>query len=170
MMRLLRPRRRGKTLVEMLVLITILSMILGGVGTTLVALFKTDRQVLRDLDQLAALSRLGSRFRTDAHAAQSCQVGESCQLTLSDGRTIDYSVAPRKISREVRRGDEVLHRDAFTLPEAAIVRFELPAESQGRLVRLVISAKEDADRSYMTAVRRATIEAAVGLAKKEISP
>ena len=166
-MKRLRP---GKTLIEMLVLITILSVIMGVVATTLVALFKTDRQVLRDLDQLAALSRLGNKFRSDAHTAESCQVGESCQLTLADGRVVHYSVAPRRIAREVRRGEEVLHHDAFSLPEAAAVRFELPAESGGRLVRLTIAAQDDSDRSFMTPVRPAVIEAAVGLSAKEALP
>lgn len=164
-----RPRR-GKTLIEMLVLITILSVIMGVVATTLAALFKTDRQVLRDLDQLAALSRLGETFRIDAHAAESCQVGESCQLALADGRVVHYAVAGPRIAREVRRGEEVLHRDAFSLPEAASVRFDLPAESGGRLVRLSIAPKDDTDRSFMTPIRPARIEAAIGLAQKERTP
>ena len=61
-------RRRGKSLVEMLIVIGVFSVVLGTTSTTLVALFKTDRQVRRDLHQLTTLARLGSRFRTDASA------------------------------------------------------------------------------------------------------
>ncbi len=63
--------RRGKTLIEMLLLISVLTVIMTIVATTLVALFRTDRQVRRDLDQQTALARLGGKFRADAHAAAS---------------------------------------------------------------------------------------------------
>jgi type II secretory pathway pseudopilin PulG len=160
-------RRRGKTLVEMLVLISVLTIILGLVATSLIVLFKTDRQVRRDLEQVTALARLSSKFRADAHAADSCQVAEACDLALPDGRVVRYAAGPERITREVRRGDAVEHRDAFLLPATATAKFELPDETQGRLVRLTIAAAENSDRPYLTAVRPATIEAAVGLSQKE---
>ena len=160
-------RRRGKTLVEMLVLISVLTIILGLVATSLVVLFKTDRQVRRDLEQVTALARLSSKFRADAHAAASCQVADSCDLALPDGRVVRYAAGPQCITREVRRGDAVEHRDAFLLPATATAKFELPDELQGRLVRLSISAAADSDRPYLTAVRPATIEAAVGIVGKK---
>lgn len=162
--------RRGKTLIEMLLLISVLTVIMTIVATTLVALFRTDRQIRRDLDQQTSLARLSGRFRTDAHAAASCQVGPTCQLALADGRVIHYLAAPRKIAREVRRGDAVEHRDAFFLPEAAAVQFDMPAELDGKLVRLTIAAAPDSDRSFLTAVRPAVIEAAVGLSNEKGTP
>jgi type II secretory pathway pseudopilin PulG len=156
-------RRRGKSLIEMLILISLTSVVLGIVSTTLVALFKTDRQVRRDLVQLTTLARLGSRFRTDAHAARSCQIDKTCDLTLADGRLIRYSFEGQRLSREVRRGDAIEHRDAFVLPDTAAVGFDKPATHGGRLVRLSITAQERSDKPYLTAVRPATIDAAVGL-------
>lgn len=156
-------RRRGKTLVEMLILISIVGVTTGIAATTLVALFKTDRQVRRDIEQLTTLARLSSRFRTDVHAARSCQVDPSCDLALSDGRVVRYALAGTRLTREVRRADAVEHRDAFTLPDTAVVRFEKPATDNGRLVRLKISAADSSDKPYLTAVRPTVIEAAVGL-------
>jgi len=158
--------RRGKTLIEMLVLITVLSVIMSVVAATLVALFKTNRQITRDLEQQTSLARLSAKFRSDAHAARSCQVGASCQLAMEDGRVIDYAFSPQRITREVRRGDAVEHRDAFRLPAAAAASFESPAESGGRLVRLSIDAAPDSDRAYLTPVRPATIEAAVAISRR----
>jgi type II secretory pathway component PulJ len=165
-------RRSGKTLIEMLILISLTSVILGIVATTLIALFKTDRQVRRDLEQQTTLARLGSRFRTDAHAAKSCQIDKTCDLALPDGRVIRYSLEGQRLSREVRRNGTVEHRDAFVLADTAAVRFEQPATQGGRLVRLSIAAKEFSDKPYLTAVRPATIDAAVGLAiaKQESTP
>jgi len=164
--------RPGKTLVEMLILISLTSVILGTAATTLIALFKTDRQVRRDLEQQTTLARLGSRFRTDAHAAKSCQIGETCDLTWPDGHVVRYALEGRRLSREVRRNGAVEHRDAFLLADTAEVRFEQPATHSGRLVRLSITAKQHSDKPYLTAVRPATIDAAVGLSTltKEATP
>jgi hypothetical protein len=162
--------RRGKTLIEMLILMSVMSLILGLVATSLVLLFKTDRQVRRDLDQVTALARLGSKFRADAHAATACQAGDTCDLAQSDGRVIRYALAEGRITREVRRGDTLEHRDAFVLPRTATARFDMPAEANGRLVRLIIAAAENSDRAFLTAVRPATIEAAIGLSTKERLP
>jgi len=159
-------KRPGKSLMEMLLLISILTVIMSLVATTLVAVFKTDRQIRQDLDQQTALARLGSKFRADAHAAAACQVGVECELTLADGRVIRYSAKDRKITREVRRGNSVEHRDAFLLPATATARFDLPAQSQGHLVRLSIQPAENSDRAYLTPVRPAIIDAAIGLGRR----
>jgi type II secretory pathway pseudopilin PulG len=155
--------RRGKTLIEMLILITVLSVILAGVTLVLLGAFQTDRQLRRDLAQQTSLARLASRFRSDVHAAQTCQVGDSCELALVDGRVVRYAFAGQRISREVRRGQTLEHQDAFVLPDTAAVRFEQPQAFGGRLVRVSISAKEDADKAHLTPVRPAAIEAAIGI-------
>ena len=159
----MKSRRSGKSLIEMLILISLTSVVLGIVSTTLVALFKTDRQVRRDVQQQTTLARLGSRFRTDAHAARSCQIDKTCDLTLADGRVIRYSFEGQRLSREVRRRDAIEHRDAFVLPDTAAVGFDKPASHAGRLVRLSITAQEPSDKAYLTAVRPATFDAAIGL-------
>jgi type II secretory pathway component PulJ len=167
-------RRNGKTLVEMLMLMSVLSVIIATVAMTLIALMKTDRQIRRDLDQQTTLARLSDKFRTDAHAAKSCQVGKSCDLTLADGRLILYSVGPRQIAREVRRGETVLHQDSFLLPADAAISFVLPADTGGRLVQLRIDAAPGSDRAYLAPIRPTLIEAAIGLsiapATKEAQP
>jgi hypothetical protein len=137
---------------------------MGGVALVLLGAFKTDRQIRRDLAQQTSLARLASRFRSDAHAAQSCQVGDSCELALADGRFVRYGFAGQRISREVRRGQTLEHQDAFVLPDTAAVRFEQPEAFGGRLVRVTISAKDNADKAHLTPVRPAEIEAAVGAA------
>ena len=155
--------RRGKTLVEMLILITIIGTTTGIGATTLVGLFKTERQVRRDIQQQTTLARLASRFRTDVHSARSCQVQQSCDLSLNDGRIVRYAAAGSRLTREVLRADAVEHRDAFLLPDTALIRFEQPEATGGRLVRLTISAAESSDKAYLTSVRPTVIEAAIGI-------
>ncbi len=162
--------RRGKSLIEMLIIISILSVVLSTTAATLIALFKTDRQIRRDTAHLTTLARLSSRFRTDAHAAQSCVVDQACALTRADGRVVRYAQEGHKLHRQVLRGEAVEHRDAFVLPDTAIVKFEQPPEHQSQLVRLTIRAKQDADKPFLTPVRPTTIEAAVGLANLKLEP
>jgi type II secretory pathway pseudopilin PulG len=156
--------RRGKTLIEMLILITVLSVVLASVSLVLLGAFKTDRQLRRDLAQQTSLARLASRFRSDAHAATTCRVDNACELSLADGRVVRYGFAGQRISREVRRGQTLEHQDAFVLPDTAAVRFEQPEAFGGRLVRVSISAKENADKAHLTPVRPSAIEAAIGIA------
>jgi hypothetical protein len=162
--------RAGKSLIEMLMLISTLSVILATVATMLIALMKTDRQVRRDLEQQTTLARLAEKFRTDAHAATRCQVGPVCELTLTDGRLVRYEARPGQIDREVRRGDAVEHRDGYLLPNTAAVAFEQPAETGGRLVQLRISALPGSDGPYRTPIRPTLIEAALGLAHRPLQP
>lgn len=165
-------RRRGKSLIEMLIVIGVFSVVLGTTATTLVALFKTDRQVRRDLHQLTTLARLNTRFRTDAHAAAACQVDQGCTFTLSGERSVRYFHEGQKLHRQVLNGQAVEHRDAFTLPDSAVVLFAQPTEQSGKLVRLTIRAKANSDKAFLTAVRTTTIDAAIGLAaeNKEVQP
>src|SRR5262245_10738443 len=111
--------RRGRTLIEVMVIISMLSFIFAGSVTTLAAMFRLDRQFRRDREQSQTLARLGSLFRRDAHGAASVQAGAGCVLSLPDGRQVHYAAAERSITREVRQGAEVLHQDTFYLPAAA---------------------------------------------------
>lgn len=165
-------RRSAKSLIEMLMLMSILSVVLATVATTLVALFKTDRQIRRDLAQQTTLARLDGRFRSDVHAAKSCQIGEGCALALPDGCVVHYTPDGPRLRREVRLADAVEHRDAFVLPDTAVIRFEQPQEYSGKVLRLSLAAKEDADKPFLTPVRPATIDAVIGLsaARKEAAP
>jgi type II secretory pathway component PulJ len=156
-------RRSGKSLIEMLMLMSILSVILATTSATLIALMKTDRQLRRDLDQQTALARLAEKFRFDAHAATTCQVDTACQFAQSDGRTVRYEAAGGRVVREIRRGDAVEHRDSFVLPEQAVVTFSQPSDLSGRLVQLQIATVGDADTKYRAAVRPALVEAALGV-------
>jgi type II secretory pathway component PulJ len=155
-------RRAGKSLIEMLMLMGILSVIISTVAMMLVALMKTDRQIRRDLEQQTSLARLADKFRADAHAAKSCEVGAACDLKVPDGRVIRYAAQERQIAREVRRGNAVEHHDAFLLPANARVEFALPSGASGRLVHLEIVAVRASDHAYQTPIRPTLIEAVIG--------
>ena len=156
--------RHGKTLIEMTVIISCLSILLPLVATTMALVMKVERQVRGDLAQQTTLARLGSRFRTDVHTAQSATAGDaSIELVLSAERTIRYAAVEKGIRREVVHGGQVEHRDAFRLPAGASAVFDVSDAGRGQLARLTISRKPVAPKRFDPAVRPAVIDAAINL-------
>jgi hypothetical protein len=144
-----------------MVILAIMSVVLAISATSLTTLFRLGRQLSRDIEQGAALDRLSSRWRADAHEAKSAAIDGDCTFSLADGRMIHYSFAAPRIVREVRRDKMVLHRDRFLLSTAATATFERDEVGSNSLVRLTIRPIEvHTRRTEMP--RRATLEAAIG--------
>ncbi len=161
----MKPRRRtGKTLLEAVVIISIMSLIIGISAMSLATLFRLKQQLTRDAEQAASLARLATRLRLDAHAAGTVTVEEGCEFTYHDGSTIQYSIHAPSVVREVRRAGAVIHHDRFLLPRSAVAEFALDGGSENRLIRLSIRAIEVKTRKTEMP-RTTTIEAVVGLSQ-----
>jgi hypothetical protein len=163
----MKPSRAGKSIVEVMVIVTLMSVVFAASTTTLAALFRLERQFRRDAEQATTLARLAAQFRTDAHQAASCQVEQDCVLALRDGREIRYAVADREITREVRRGVAVEHRDAFRWPAVATVSLARLDSPGGSLVRLTIRPSNSSPAAGVPPIQAATIDAAIGLPREE---
>ena len=154
--------RAGKTLIELLVVITLLTVVMSMAATTLAALFRTKQRLSREAHDELVLSRLATRLRADAHQAIRCEAAPAFTLTLAGGETIHYAVEPAEITREVRRADVAIHRDAFPLPRETSAAFDREGESGGTLVRLTIRPLHTPGRASPIA-RPVTVEAALDL-------
>ncbi len=110
------PRRRGHTLVECLVAITLLGSLLGTVTLTLGVMYRADRNLRDAVDQERALEQFTARFRSDAHQALSASVSKPAEakaparelvLKSSADQTIQYTLRPheRRTRRPARRVD-----------------------------------------------------------------
>jgi len=157
-------RRRGKTLIELVVVVSLTSIVLSLAATTLVALYRIERQTRATSSQGQTLCSLASRLRQDAHAAQQATVAGGCELALADGRRIRYVAGPQGILREVTRGSAVEHRDTFALAAPLAAEFQLAPVGQRSLVTLAIRRADRPARLYAPAVPDLTIAAAVNLA------
>jgi prepilin-type N-terminal cleavage/methylation domain-containing protein len=159
----MKRRRRGYTLLEVAIVVTILSMVVVLATTTLTTLFRIERQFAGDAAQSQTIARLASQLRTDAHAAISTTTAEGCELALADGRTIRLAFASPAVTREVFRGDKIEHRDAFLLPRSATATFSSLPQDRGQLIRLTIAPKEGVPSSRAPPVRSLAIEVAVNV-------
>jgi hypothetical protein len=147
--------RRGQSLIELLVVLTLVSGALGLCAVTLTALFRTETQLRRDREQEVITGRLADLWRADAHGAIRCEIGPESVFTLADGQRVRYSIDGRRIWREVRRGDEVQHRDSFPLPPLAEATFAT-REDAGRTFAVLSIQSQPVDRAYAAPVRTAT--------------
>jgi type II secretory pathway pseudopilin PulG len=155
-------RRTAKTLLEVVVILSIMSVVIGACVTSLSTLFRLRHQFQRDREQVASIARLGTLLRTDAHQAVSASVDNDCSLTLTDGRTIHYEFLSPRIVRRVERDGQTLHRDSFLLAKMATAKFERDGDSPESLIRLAIRPVES-NLPPREIPRTATIEAAIGL-------
>lgn len=147
--------RRGKSLIELLVVLTLVSGALGLCALTLTALFRTETQLRRDREQQIVADRLADLWRADAHGATACDIGAEAVFTYAAGRRIRYSIETPRIWREVHRGDAVQHRDSFPLPALAEASFATRDEA-GRTFAVLSIQAQPVDRANAVPVRAAT--------------
>ena len=161
-----RCRPAGKSLIEVVVMISLLSIILGLSATSLASLFRLRYTITRDTEQARSIDRLAMRLRQDAHEAISASVADDCDLTFSEGKSIRYSFTTPRIVREVREekegAEKIVHRDSFSVPRRSLVTFHREPLESGTLVRVVIQP-ENTRLPPRELPRSARIEAAVGI-------
>ena len=135
--------RRGHSLVEMLVAITLLGSLLGTVSVTVSAMFRADQTMRDELAKDRALEQFTARFRSDLHQAMSASLDEPGEgdaprreLTLqgrrSDGRLY---LGPRDVQRVVRRGETIVHRETYAL---AATGWEVKTENGAPIVSALL--------------------------------
>ena len=156
-------KRRGITLLEVAITVSLLGILLASTAVLLTVLFRTEVQIRRDLAQLTTLARLNQRFRSDVHLATECTAADGCRLELADGRTIQYAWKPPHVTRVIEREGKAEHRDSFELPRGAIASFAIAPTEARQMATLVVAASDELPHRYATPIRPARIEAIVHL-------
>ena len=132
--------RRGHSLVEMLVALTLLGSLLGTVSVTVSAMFRADQTMRDELLRDRALESVTASFRADVHQAVSASLVEpgegdapALELTLQGpgDQTVAYILGPRDVQRVVRRGETIVHRETYALSATG---WEAKTENGGPLV------------------------------------
>jgi prepilin-type N-terminal cleavage/methylation domain-containing protein len=160
------PRRRGYSLVELLVVISV-SSVLASVAVGLIGiLMGVDRGGRRHLHETNALARLAQQFRADVAAAESASSDgpHELHLRLSGGRVVDYASEAGQATREERLGQESQMHEQFSLPEEARLAFEVAADQRPAMASASLAAANDAAGAGDSATVRLgwRVEAAVG--------
>lgn len=136
--------RQGYSLIELVVVMSMLSVLLALTGTTFYFLMRSEKSVTQSLVTERSVSRLANQFRDDVHQSIRCEqaggVGEKkTELTLKtdDQHQVQYRTTKGGLTRyQVEAGNAVARED-YRLPECEI-HFESDGESNPTLCTLVI--------------------------------
>lgn len=135
--------RRGYSLIELLVVISISTVATGGSVVCISTMLKAERLTAAAAQESQIVARLRSVWKQDVHLALEWNVGSAeqnvdsgCELILKDGRKVRYRSSPSGISRKVLRNDRAEENDVFQFTEGT--RFQFYRVEQPRLARLKV--------------------------------
>lgn len=137
-----RRARRGVSLIELLIVISIGTVIIGLCVTAMHVLLRVERDQARSLRSAMVLSRVRQLFADDVHRGATAKIetgdGDKRQLEVAiegAGRVV-YSAGEHVLQREEFEGEQLKHRDEFHFPPGAAFYFE--QEQEPSIVRLNI--------------------------------
>jgi prepilin-type N-terminal cleavage/methylation domain-containing protein len=147
-----RTARRGFTLIEILVVITLTSTILGGIAVLLHGVWRTERSVSDHRTQMTVLFHVAELFRADTNAgeltAPAPEPGgpavDQVALAYPNERILEYRAADAQIERIVRIRGAITHRDTFKLAANSSASWRLGAAEPRRLIMQIIRRPPDA--------------------------
>lgn len=139
-------RRRGYSLVEMLVAMSLLGAALASVTFSLYVLLQSEHSLRGDLIRDRSLTRFTTQLRFDAHGAADATVvdqeaSRDLTLVLPDQRTIHYRLGRDRIDREVRLADAVAHRETYRLPGTVTGRWSI-TEAGPPMITLMLELRQ----------------------------
>jgi prepilin-type N-terminal cleavage/methylation domain-containing protein len=126
--------RHGFSLIEMTMVMTISSVVLGICTGVLCLLWRSEHAGRNYLHQGTSAARLAQQFCDDIHASiappEPDQVDKSCRLKLAPRRTVVYRMKLGEVSRTEWDGRKLLRQESYDLPETGTARIELTADSK----------------------------------------
>jgi prepilin-type N-terminal cleavage/methylation domain-containing protein len=118
----MRPRRRGFTLIEVVLVVGAVAIVTGLCAGLLRALLRLDRVAKTHALETAAVARLARQFRLDVHAGTAQPAGTPAEpatkleLALPGDRSILYEARAGGVVRSQRHGAEIERRESYGLP------------------------------------------------------
>jgi prepilin-type N-terminal cleavage/methylation domain-containing protein len=144
-----RVARRGVSLIELMVVISVLAVLLGLCAVTIQLLLRigSDAQARRSAS--AALGRLAERFREDVHACDDVQLRTSAglRLRLNPSVMIDYEVHAGRIARVESTDGQASRRESYVLGRNDTAVIDRRDDGPRRFLALVVNHKERPGRA-----------------------
>lgn len=135
-------KRRGVSIIELMVVIAISSFLLAtGIGL-IHLLMRVERDGIKNVWHGRSLSRLADAWHTDVRAAEDARLDDGTPetpraiLRRPGGLEVTYAVDGHAVSRVASRGDAVQQRDAFYFPPGSMIHFEI--DEGPRFARIMI--------------------------------
>jgi prepilin-type N-terminal cleavage/methylation domain-containing protein len=139
-----RDARRGVSLIELLVVITVLAVLLGLCAITIQLLLRVGSDAQARRSAAASLGRLAEQFRADVHACDDVEVRPSAglRLVLKPGVVIEYRVHAGSVARVESGEGRASRHESFVLGRHDTAAFDRRDEGARRFLALVIGHRE----------------------------
>ncbi|WP_165227425.1 hypothetical protein [Aquisphaera insulae] len=138
-------RRRGITIIEMMVMMSGLAAMLGMCAMMLQLLLRLDADGRTRIDGAVALARLAEQFRNDAHAAASASLVEKepgLRLVLGPEHEVLYDCTrDARLGRVERLKGAVVRRETYPLSARSRVRPEVREDGPYRFAVLAVDRR-----------------------------
>lgn len=160
--------RSGYSLIEMLIVISVISIVLATVAVALHTLVNVNRQIRDELPNSAMFTRLALQVRGDAHqalqfAADVRTDGTSlARFTLRDESVALYETKPAVFVRRLMRGEQQVHQEVFRIGRETSYRWSTRDEPR-TIVTLSVRRRSGKFADAAGGEFTETIDAALGL-------
>jgi prepilin-type N-terminal cleavage/methylation domain-containing protein len=139
-------RRRGFTLIEMLVAITVGTTLAGIAVFLLYALMKSHNTGREHLEYCRTVNRLAEQFRDDVHSMRKTSPDATetlCDLlpNTADDTRVRYQCLEGRIDRSELQGEKIVRRESYMLPQDLESSIKTQAQQGATVVVIVISPK-----------------------------
>ena len=145
--------RRGLTLIEMVVTISVAAVLTGLAISVLLVMYRAERSGRTQLAQANSLERLADQFRQDVHAALGETVAtekepQHWRFDLPEKRIVQYKIANGAIAREESSDSKDVRRESYTLPKDSTVAVSVDRTANPPVVSLTIEPNRDSLRPH----------------------
>jgi len=177
-----RRHAAGMTLIEVLVAVTLTSIIIGTVSVLLHNVWQAESAARHHGADSQAVADLSRQFLRDVHAShivadaqhepadaatdQSSHAAtdQSRLLQLSGDRTVAYEATADRVARIERQGDRVARRETYRLPPGTTVAWESGEINHHPSMSLLINRPLDSAEREFSDRRTLRVDALVGFA------
>ena len=158
-----RPIRRGFSVIEMVVALTILAGLLIAGGVLLTSLLHLDRAERFFTTEALALDRLALEFRRDARAATVAKpCPEGIDLIGPDGVVVSYNFTKGRITRDETVDQTATRSETFAITTNARALWEIESSNGLKILKLsIVFGSKNAIKRYPFRV-----EAILGAARR----
>ena len=156
-------RRAGTTLVQMLVVISLTSVITMAAISIIITMLRLEGRTLQVWMTQQTLLQLGDDFRSDAHAAQSAEIttqNEAPALIfrsrVAAAKSVTYVATDSQVVRREMDGDKLLRTETYRLPESEVLFGGISSSDESPRLGLGQSVRLTCRRPNVEAINRLT--------------
>lgn len=155
-----RPPRRALTMVEILVVISVMGVLMGTVATVVSRTLRAEARTQNHVSDIRAAWQLADQFRADVRGARRVVVpndanGNRLRVEAANAQVIDYSSDGRRILRTVADSSATPSRnDYYHLPDGVTAAFACFSSSERSFAQLSLTGAGTAPLPFVAEVGR----------------